>query len=202
MDMNGNGAMIATTLREHLHVAQAVLASTELQTVLAAAAAACAQCLQHGGKILLAGNGGSAADTQHVAGELVGRFAYDRPGLPAIALTVDTSILTAVANDYGYEAVFARQVQALGVAGDVLIAYSTSGRSPNIVRALTEARARNMVTIGMCGEDGSGMSALCDHLLAVPSRATPRIQEMHLVLGHALCEVVERALFPREAEAR
>lgn len=200
MDMSAiDGTAIETTLREHLRVAQATLGSTGLQAALAAAAAACAKCLQGGGKILLAGNGGSAADTQHVAGELVGRFAYDRPGLPAIALTVDTSILTAVANDYGYEAVFARQVQALGVAGDVLIGYSTSGRSPNILHALAEARARNLVTIGMCGEDGSDMSALCDHLLAVPSRATPRVQEMHLVLGHALCEVIERALFPREA---
>lgn len=200
MDMSAiDGTAIETTLREHLRVAQATLGSTGLQAALAAAAAACAKCLQGGGKILLAGNGGSAADTQHVAGELVGRFAYDRPGLPAIALTVDTSILTAVANDYGYEAVFARQVQALGVAGDVLIGYSTSGRSPNILRALAEARARNLVTIGMCGEDGSDMSALCDHLLAVPSRATPRVQEMHLVLGHALCEVIERGLFPREA---
>ncbi len=196
MNQTGTSA-IEAALHEHLQIVQALIASGPLREALAAAAAACATCLAADGKILLAGNGGSAADAQHVAGELVGRFAFDRPGLPAIALTVDTSILTAVANDYGYEAVFARQVQALGTAGDVFIGYSTSGRSPNILRALAEARARGLVTIGLCGADGGGMTALCDHLLPVPSRATPRIQEVHLLLGHMLCELVERAAFPQ-----
>ena len=196
--MNRTGTTaIEAALREHLRVAETLCESATLRSELALAAAACTRCLRAGGKILLAGNGGSAADAQHVAGELVGRFAFDRPGLPAVALTVDTSILTAVANDYGYEAVFARQVQALGAAGDVFIGYSTSGRSPNILRALAEARARGLVTIGLCGADGGGMTALCDHLLAVPSRATPRIQEAHLLLGHVLCELVERAAFPQ-----
>lgn len=196
--MNETGIdAIEVALQEHLQMVQALIASDLLRAALAAAAAACAASLAAGGKILLAGNGGSAADAQHVAGELVGRFAFDRPGLPAVALTVDTSILTAVANDYGYEAVFARQVQALGAAGDVFIGYSTSGRSPNILRALAEARARGLVTIGLCGADGGAMTALCDHLLAVPSRATPRIQEAHLLLGHVLCELVERAAFPQ-----
>ena len=196
MNQTGTNA-IEAALQEHLQIVHALIASDSLRAALAAAAAACAGRLAAGGKILLAGNGGSAADAQHVAGELVGRFAFDRPGLPAVALTVDTSILTAVANDYGYEAVFARQVQALGAAGDVFIGYSTSGRSPNILRALAEARARGLVTIGLCGADGGGMTALCDHLLAVPSRATPRIQEAHLLLGHVLCELVERAAFPQ-----
>ncbi|HND14554.1 MAG TPA: D-sedoheptulose 7-phosphate isomerase [Pseudomonadales bacterium] len=196
--MNETGIdAIEVALQEHLQMVQALIASDLLRAALAAAAAACAASLAAGGKILLAGNGGSAADAQHVAGELVGRFAFDRPGLPAVALTVDTSILTAVANDYGYEAVFARQVQALGAAGDVFIGYSTSGRSPNILRALAEARARGLVTIGLCGADGGAMTALCDHLLAAPSRATPRIQEAHLLLGHMLCELVERAAFPQ-----
>jgi len=196
MNQTGTNA-IEVALQEHLQIVHALIASDSLRAALAAAAAACAGRLAAGGKILLAGNGGSAADAQHVAGELVGRFAFDRPGLPAVALTVDTSILTAVANDYGYEAVFARQVQALGAAGDVFIGYSTSGRSPNILRALAEARVRGLVTIGLCGADGGAMTALCDHLLAVPSRATPRIQEAHLLLGHVLCELVERAAFPQ-----
>lgn len=195
--MNRTGTTaIEAALREHLRVAETLCESATLRSELALAAAACTRCLRAGGKILLAGNGGSAADAQHIAAELVGRFGFDRPGLAAIALTVDTSILTALANDYGYEAVFARQVQALGAAGDVLIGYSTSGRSPNILRALAEARTRGMATIGLCGEDGAGMRALCDHLLCVPSRATPRIQEAHLLLGHTLCELVEREAFP------
>lgn len=188
---------IEAALRDHLQVAQALVESGPVRQALEEAAAACLDCLRAGGKILLAGNGGSAADAQHIAAELVGRFAFDRPGLPAIALTVDTSILTAVSNDYGYEAVFSRQVQALGRPGDVLIGYSTSGRSPNILRALAEARAQGMVTVGFCGAEGAGMTELCDHLLPVPSRATPRIQEMHLLLGHLLCELVECAMFPR-----
>ncbi len=191
-------AVIEAALHDHLQVARAVSGSGALREALEKVAAVCTDCLRGGGKILLAGNGGSAADAQHIAAELVGRFAFDRPGLPAIALTVDTSILTAVSNDYGYEAVFARQVQALGSAGDVLVGYSTSGRSPNIVRALAAAREQGMVTVGLCGAQGAEMTALCDHLLAVPSGTTARIQEMHLLLGHLLCELVESALFPRE----
>ena len=160
--MNETGIdAIEVALQEHLQMVQALIASDLLRAALAAAAAACAASLAAGGKILLAGNGGSAADAQHVAGELVGRFAFDRPGLPAVALTVDTSILTAVANDYGYEAVFARQVQALGAAGDVFIGYSTSGRSPNILRALAEtllygdAQQREPARLLLVGIDGA-----------------------------------------------
>ena len=151
--------------------------------------------LERGRKVLLAGNGGSAADAQHIAGELVSRFAFDRPGLPAIALTTDTSILTAVGNDYGYEKLFARQVQALGVEGDVLIGYSTSGASSNILRAFEEARARGVVCVGMTGNRRGAICDLCDHLLEVPSAETPKIQEGHLVLGHILCGLVEQAIF-------
>ena len=153
------------------------------------------RALRGGRKVLLAGNGGSAADAQHIAGELVSRFAFDRPGLPAIALTTDTSILTAVGNDYGYEKLFARQVQALGVEGDVLIGYSTSGTSPNILRAFDEARARGVVCVGMTGNRRGAMCDLCDYVLEVPSAETPKIQEGHLVLGHILCGLVERAIF-------
>ena len=143
----------------------------------------------------MAGNGGSAADAQHIAGEFVSRFAFDRPGLAAIALTTDTSILTAIGNDYGYEKLFSRQVQALGSKGDIFIGYSTSGRSPNVLRAFEEARSKGIVCVGFTGNKGGPMIELCDFLLAVPSDETPKIQEGHLVLGHILCGLVERAMF-------
>lgn len=162
---------------------------------LEAAANACIQTIKSGGKVLLVGNGGSAADAQHIAGEFVSRFAFDRPGLPAIALTTDSSILTAIGNDYGYDNLFARQVQAHAQKGDVLIAYSTSGKSPNIISALQEAKSRGVVRIGMTGNRSGPMKELCDHYLDVPSADTPKIQEGHAVLGHILCGLVERALF-------
>jgi D-sedoheptulose 7-phosphate isomerase len=166
-----------------------------LQRALAAASQACIDSLRNGGKVLFAGNGGSAADAQHMAGEFVSRFMFDRPGLAAVALTTDTSILTAIGNDYGYEKLFERQVQALGRRGDVLIVYSTSGKSPNVLRALEAARKQALVTIGLTGNRGGPMHALCDHLLATPSPDTPKIQEGHLVMGHILCGLVERAMF-------
>jgi len=155
----------------------------------------CIGCLRAGGKILLAGNGGSAADAQHIAGELVGRFAFDRPGLCAVALTTDTSILTAIGNDYGYERLFSRQVQALGRKGDIFIGYSTSGKSPNVLDAFRAARGLGLGCIGFTGNRESPMRELCDHVFEVPSPDTPRIQEGHLVLGHILCGLIERELF-------
>jgi D-sedoheptulose 7-phosphate isomerase len=172
-----------------------MLDDIKLMTNLESAAHACIESLKRGGKILLAGNGGSAADAQHIAGELVSRFAFDRPGLSAIALTTDTSILTAIGNDYGYDRLFARQVQSHGQKGDVIIAYSTSGKSPNILLALREARERGLVCIGLTGNRGGSMTELCDHLLEVPSADTPKIQEGHLVLGHTLCGLIENAIF-------
>ena len=156
---------------------------------------ACIDSLRRGGKILIAGNGGSAAQAQHMAAELMGRFAFDRPGLPAIALTTDTSVITAIGNDYGFEHIFSRQVQAHGNKGDVFIGFSTSGTSPNILTAFEEARACGLVCIGFTGNRGGPMRELCDYLLEVPSGETPRIQEGHLVLSHRLCELVESALF-------
>lgn len=158
---------------------------------------ACMGCLKAGGKLIFAGNGGSAADAQHMAGEFVSRFNYDRPGLAAIALTVDSSILTAVGNDYGYDYVFARQIEALGKQGDIFFAYSTSGNSPNIIRALQAAKSSQMVTVGLTGNRKGSMNALCDHLLEMPSAHTPRIQEGHLILGHAICAAVESRIFPK-----
>jgi D-sedoheptulose 7-phosphate isomerase len=186
-------------ISEQLSEAQDVMSAMNADQVLSrnieATAAACIQCIKHGGKILLAGNGGSAADAQHIAGELVSRFAFDRPGLAAIALTTDTSILTAISNDYGYTRLFSRQVQALGNTGDVLIVYSTSGKSPNILHALEEARTKRLVCVGLTGNRGGPMRDLCDHLLEVPSAKTPKIQEGHLVIGHILCGLVENAMF-------
>lgn len=186
-------------INETQQVLSAMMADRTLQARLEQAVLACIKSLNEGGKILLAGNGGSAADAQHIAGEFVSRFAFDRPGLPAIALTTDTSILTAVGNDYGFEKLFARQVQAHGRKGDVFIGYSTSGKSPNVLLAFEAARARGMVCIGLTGNRGGPMQALCEHLLEVPSGDTPKIQEGHLVLGHILCGLVENAIFKAPA---
>lgn len=182
-------------INEAQQVMGAMLREKSLLNSVEQAALACIRCFRQGGKILLAGNGGSAADAQHIAGELVSRFAFDRPGLPAIALTTDTSILTAIGNDYGYEKLFARQIQALGQSGDIFIGYSTSGESPNILLALEEARAKGMIRIGFTGNRGGPIKNLCDHLLEIPSPDTPKIQEGHLVLGHILCGLVENDIF-------
>ena len=186
---------INTQIAEAQRVMMEMGADLPLKESLEAAAKACVASLAAGGKILLAGNGGSAADAQHIAGEFVSRFAFDRPGLPAIALTTDSSILTAIGNDYGYEKLFSRQVQAHGNKGDVFIGYSTSGKSQNVLRAFEEARERGLVCIGMTGNRGGLMQELCDHLLEVPSGDTPKIQEGHLVLGHILCGLVENEIF-------
>ena len=186
---------ISAQINEAQQVMSAMLADDSLILTLQAAASACIASLQQGGKILLAGNGGSAADAQHIAGEFVSRFAFDRPGLPAIALTTDSSILTAIGNDYGYEKLFARQVQAHGNKGDVFIGYSTSGMSPNIMRALKESRERGLICIGLTGNRGGQMQSLCDYLIEIPSGDTPKVQEGHLVVGHILCGLVERAIF-------
>jgi D-sedoheptulose 7-phosphate isomerase len=155
----------------------------------------CVEILKKGNKILLAGNGGSAADSQHIAGELVSRFAFDRPGLSAVALTTDTSIITAVGNDYGYESLFSRQIQALGNEGDIFLAYSTSGESPNILKALEEAKNNKIVSIGMTGGRKGSMNKLCDFLIEIPSIDTPKIQEGHLVVGHIICGLIEKEIF-------
>jgi D-sedoheptulose 7-phosphate isomerase len=153
--------------------------------------------LRAGGKLMIAGNGGSAADAQHIAGEFVARFLFDRAPLPAIALTTDSSAMTATANDYGYEFVFERQVRALGRPGDVVLGISTSGRSLNVLRALESARAGGMVTHGFLGALGGPMTALCDRVFCAPSTETPIIQQVHITAAHVLCATVERAMFPR-----
>uniref|UniRef100_UPI002FE49EC8 D-sedoheptulose 7-phosphate isomerase n=1 Tax=Thiosocius teredinicola TaxID=1973002 RepID=UPI002FE49EC8 len=148
-----------------------------------------------GGKVLIAGNGGSAADAQHIAAELVSRFTMERPALPAIALTTDTSIITAISNDYGYDNLFSRQLEAMARPGDVFLAISTSGNSANVVRALEGAAALKLVSVGMTGATGGKLKAYCDHCLCVPSTDTARIQEGHITIGHILCETTEQGLF-------
>lgn len=154
-------------------------------------------CYKNGGKVLFCGNGGSAADAQHLAAELSGRFYFDRPPLEAEALHVNTSYLTAVANDYSYDEIYARYVRAAGKKGDVLIGISTSGNSKNIVKALEEAQKKQMTTIAMTGKSGGKMKDLCNFLLNVPSENTPRIQEVHILLGHIICELIETAIFEK-----
>jgi D-sedoheptulose 7-phosphate isomerase len=171
-----------------------------LAAALSRAVELCVLSLRAGGTVFFCGNGGSAADSQHLAGELVSRFLYDRPGLRGVALNADTAVLTAIGNDYGYERSLARPLEAQARRGDVLVALSTSGRSPNVLAALHAAAALGVHTIGLTGRDGGAMADLCGLELRVPSDSTPRIQEMHLFLGHLLCQGIEAAMFPQEAQ--
>jgi len=175
-------------IAEHLETVRQL---HEQRDALEAMARAMSATLRSGGKILWCGNGGSAADSQHLAAELVGRFRRERRGLASVALTTDTSVLTSIANDYGYDAVFSRQVEALGVAGDLLVGISTSGNSPNVVAALLKARAQGLVTVAFTGAGGGKLAELADHLFAVDSRNTARIQEAHILAGHMLCDWIE-----------
>jgi D-sedoheptulose 7-phosphate isomerase len=172
------------------------LAAHSARAVAAAAESAVAS-LGQGGSIYFCGNGGSAADAQHLACELAGRYLLDRPPLPAVALSTNSSSLTAIGNDFGYDQVFARQLEGLGSPGDVLVAITTSGRSKSVLRAVEVARALGMVVIGMTGAKGGAFAARCDLALVTPHHSTPRIQEGHIAMGHALCELIERELFAR-----
>lgn len=156
--------------------------------------------LRNGNKVILAGNGGSAADAQHFAAELVGRFLIERKALPAISLCTDPSIMTCIANDYGYEKSFSRQIQALGQSGDVFIGFSTSGNSENMYQAILQAKCMNILTIGVLGKDGGKMKAICNEALIVPSNNTPRIQEIHEFTVHLLCEFIEHDIFVTEED--
>ena len=176
---------------EHLKTAQATL--EYIAGPLEIAANLCIDCLQNGGKILIFGNGGSAADAQHIAAEMVGRYKVERKGLPAIALTTDTSVLTSIGNDYGYNHVFDRQVEALANEGDAVIGISTGGSSANVISALKLANKLGCKTIGLSGRDGGEMNTLCDINLVVPAEDTPRIQEMHIVIGHTICHLIDLA---------
>jgi D-sedoheptulose 7-phosphate isomerase len=189
-------ALIRSQLGSSIVVKQTMLADEAMLSIVAEAARHCVAALRAGCKVVLAGNGGSASDAQHIAAELVGRFERDRAGLPALALTTNASQLTALANDYGYEAVFSRQIQAFGKSGDVFIGLSTSGNSPNVIRAAEEARRLGMVVVGMTGKSGGRLESLCTLCIKVPSDNTARVQESHITIGHIVCSLIERAMFP------
>ena len=172
-----------------------IMSDNDLCSRVEEAANACINSLNIGGKLMFAGNGGSAADAQHMAGEFVSRFAFDRPGLAAIALTTDSSILTAIGNDYGFDNLFTRQIQAIGIEGDVFVAYSTSGNSQNIINALIEAKKKGLFTIGFTGRKFGAMNQHCDCLLDIPSTDTARIQECHILVGHIICGLTEEIIF-------
>jgi D-sedoheptulose 7-phosphate isomerase len=187
--------MVAVHFRRSCEALDRAADDARLRGAIYAIADAVTRAFRNGGKLMIAGNGGSAADAQHIAGEFLSRLNFDRHPLPAIALTSDSSVMTAIGNDYGFEHAFARQVRGLGRPGDVFIAISTSGRSPNVLAALKAARELGITTVGFSGDGERAMAAHCDHFLAAPSAETPLIQQIHIVAAHAICGLVERNLF-------
>ncbi|MDZ4705041.1 MAG: SIS domain-containing protein [Saprospiraceae bacterium] len=188
---------IRQAIGESIQAKEKLLNDPRLLETVEQVIAVCIEAYRQSKKLLFCGNGGSAADAQHLAAELSGRFYFDRPPLFAEALHVNTSFMTAVANDYGYEEVYARMIRAAGQPGDVLFAMSTSGNSPNILKAIEAAKACGMIVVGMTGESGGNMRDRCDYLLNMPSTDTPRIQECHVLVGHTICELVEAGLFKK-----
>lgn len=189
---------IENIIQESINVKELIVANKDLINRIKSAAQSCVESLQEGGKVHFCGNGGSAADAQHLAAELSGRFYYDRKPLNAEALHVNTSYLTAVANDYSFNMIYSRMIEASAKQGDVLVAISTSGNSENIVRAIETAKQKKMLVVGMTGETGGKMATLCDILINVPSSCTPRIQEAHIMIGHIICELIESTIFPKQ----
>ena len=189
---------IINQIKSSVELKQKLLESQDVLSAIEAAANTIISAFRNKKKLLIAGNGGSAADAQHLAAEFVNRFGFDRPGLPAIALTTDTSILTAVGNDSSFDRVFARQIEALGTPGDVFMGISTSGASHNLMEALNACKKHKIVTIGLTGIYGGHMKDLCDICIKVPSGETPRIQEVHILAGHIICNLVEEELFSRQ----
>ena len=186
---------VAKSIENSIAVKQRLLQDKDFLVLLNVVSTAMVDALQNGRKLLFMGNGGSAADAQHLTAEFAGRYLRERRPLPAIALNVNTSSLTAISNDYSFDMVFARQLQALGAEGDVAVGLSTSGNSTNILRAMEAARDKRMITVGLSGASGGLLKERVDHCLCVPSRETPRIQEAHIMIGHLLCEIVEDELF-------
>ena len=186
---------IEDQVKKSYTVKQKMLEDENMMALLKEVSDKAIEIYRNGNKTLIAGNGGSAADAQHIAGEFVSKFYFDRPGLASLALTTDTSIITAIGNDYGYEKLFSRQVQANGVKGDMFIGISTSGNSENVVEALKECKEKGIITVGLTGESGGAMKELCDYCICVPSSETPRVQEAHILIGHIICAVVEEEIF-------
>jgi D-sedoheptulose 7-phosphate isomerase len=188
-------SLALTRIRDCAAVLQSLLDSPEYLDAVACAAEEIATRLRSGNKILFFGNGGSAADAQHLAAELNGRFLKERPSLPGLALTTNTSTLTAIGNDYSFDEVFARQISGIGSTGDVAFAISTSGNSPNVLKAIEAAREKGLTSIAFCGRTGGQLREVADHCIRIPSDETPRIQEAHILTGHILCELIEEELF-------
>ena len=186
---------IKEEIRKSIQVKEALLNDAKILSLISEVSKMLAKSMQNGGKLLIAGNGGSAADSQHISAEFVSKFKYDRPGLPSIALTTDTSALTAIGNDYGYDKLFERQIQSIGSKGDIFIGISTSGNSPNVRNAFIEARKKGIVTVGFGGLKGFHDLDL-DYEFCIPSLETARIQESHILLGHLICGLVEEMIFP------
>lgn len=186
---------IRKQIRDSYETKKMILENEEIIKLIEKVAQKTIEVYKNGNKTIIAGNGGSAADAQHMAGEFVSRFYFDRPGLPSLAITTDTSILTAIGNDYGYERVFRRQIEANGNKGDIFFGISTSGSSPNIVEGLKTCREKGIITVGLTGEKIGTMDELCDYVIKVPSTETPRIQESHLLIEHMICAIVEEAIF-------
>lgn len=188
---------ISEAIQQSINVKQKLLSDAQILSTIGEIAETCSQSLCDGNKIMFCGNGGSAADAQHLAAELSGKFYYDRKPLAAEALNVNTSFLTAVANDYSFNEIFARLVEGSGNEGDVLIGLSTSGNSDNVFRAFQTAHKKGIITVGLTGESGGKLAELSDFIIRVPSSDTPRVQESHILIGHIICELVEKNLFPR-----
>lgn len=188
--------IIKKILQDSCDVKQKVINDDQLIKVIEDVTTACIHALKNGNKIMFAGNGGSASDAQHIAAELVGRFEKDRNGLPALALTTNSSALTAISNDYGYDAVFQRQVQALAKSGDVFFGLSTSGNSKNVVNAVEQCKQLDVVSVAMTGESGGRMQAISDYCINVPSSNTARVQEVHITIGHIICLAIEKSIYP------
>jgi D-sedoheptulose 7-phosphate isomerase len=188
-------AEVRRSIQSSMAVLELLLAKTEVLSLIAKTSGLLVDAFRRGNKVLLFGNGGSAADAQHIAAEFVGRFAFDRPALPALALNVNSSSITAIANDHGFDRVFSRQIEALARAGDVAVGISTSGQSSNVIQALATAKKMRLHTIGLTGLNGKGLKDAVDHCICVPSTETPRIQECHILIGHILAELVEQTIF-------
>ncbi len=186
---------IKNQIKKSYETKQAIYENEELINKIIEVSQLCVELYRGSNKTILAGNGGSAADAQHIAAELVGRYGFDRPSIPSLALTTDTSCLTAIGNDYGYDKVFSRQLEGMGQKGDIFIGISTSGNSLNIINAFNSAKEKGITTVALTGRDGGEMAKIADYALVVPSDSTPRIQESHILIGHILCDIIEKEIF-------
>src|SRR6267378_3123593 len=197
--LNNFERRVAELIEASIATKQSLLSSPDLVVTVATVSEILVNALKQGSKVLIFGNGGSAADAQHIAAEFVGRFAFDRPALPALALSVNGSCVTAIGNDYGFDLIFSRQLEALARPGDVAIGISTSGNSPNVVKAMSTARKMELHTVALTGAAGGGLKGIVDHCLCVPSSETPRIQEGHILIGHIISELVELEMFQKRS---